>query len=154
MNTLKSKFFWILSFLNLTDRGYKLSISNIAVIVVITKIALAQNVGLTEAGALLITLMNYSHKRFESNKAIKEEAKNSLSKDKSAQEVSVESSIKQVQEQVSSLVSSISNLKSFEPTLEGLKVQVEQYSKVAEEAKSLLTANQVSKAFGARKSQL
>jgi hypothetical protein len=53
----------ILSFFNLTDRDGNLSISNIAVIVCVTKMAIAPEVTLVDAGALLVALLNYSHKR-------------------------------------------------------------------------------------------
>ena len=64
--------------LNLTDHGnHKLSITNIAVIVCITKIALSPVISITEIGALLLSLLNYAHKRGESNKVVKAE-KNKL----------------------------------------------------------------------------
>ncbi len=53
----------ILQFFNLTDAQGNLSISNIAVIVLITKIALAPVLDWPTAAALLMSLMNYGHKR-------------------------------------------------------------------------------------------
>jgi len=53
----------ILSFLNLLDNDGNLSISNIAVIVCVTKIAIAPHFSITEVGALLVSLLNYAHKR-------------------------------------------------------------------------------------------
>lgn len=59
----------VLRFFNLVDRSCNLSISNIAVIVCITKIAMAKEFTITEVGALMVTLMNYMHKRNAYNKA-------------------------------------------------------------------------------------
>lgn len=58
-----------LSFLSLLDKDGKLSITNIAVVICVTKIAYVADPSIVDTGALLITLMNYSHKRLESNKA-------------------------------------------------------------------------------------
>lgn len=58
----------LLKFLNLTDRQGNLSITNIAVIVCITKIAIAPTFTITEVGALMLSLFNYAHKRSEANK--------------------------------------------------------------------------------------
>lgn len=57
-----------LKFLNLVDRSGNLSITNIAVIVCITKIAMAPEFSMAEIGALLVSLMNYAHKRVETAK--------------------------------------------------------------------------------------
>lgn len=65
------QFHKLLKFLNLTDRGGDLSITNIAVIVIITKMALAPFDWVTAAG-LMISLLNYAHKRSETNKSVKE----------------------------------------------------------------------------------
>lgn len=65
----------ILKFLQLTDRAGDLSITNVAVIVLITKIALAATLDWATAAGLLIALLNYSHKRHESNKSIKDAQK-------------------------------------------------------------------------------
>lgn len=65
----------ILKFFNLVDRSGDLSISNIAVIVLITKIAFAATLDWATAATLLMALLNYSHKRHESNKAIKDAQK-------------------------------------------------------------------------------
>lgn len=61
----------ILSFLNLLDRKNNLSITNVAVIVLVTKMAISAFDWPTAAG-LMITLLNYGHKRHESNKASKD----------------------------------------------------------------------------------
>lgn len=66
-------------FLNLLDRGGNLSISNVAVIICITKMAIAPQVSIVDAGALLISLLNYGHKRAESNKVEKTNKEQELS---------------------------------------------------------------------------
>lgn len=53
----------LLKFFQLSDSDGNLSISNIAVIVCITKVAIAPVFSITEVGALMISLMNYAHKR-------------------------------------------------------------------------------------------
>lgn len=52
-----------LLFLNLLDVQGNLSITNIAVIVCVTKIALAPQFSIAECGALMVSLLNYAHKR-------------------------------------------------------------------------------------------
>lgn len=53
----------VLNFLSLLDRDGNLSISNVAVIVCVTKIAAAPKFSIEEVGALLVALLNYAHKR-------------------------------------------------------------------------------------------
>jgi hypothetical protein len=53
-----------LTFLNLLDNSGNLSITNVAVIICLVKIAMASQFSGTEVGALVATLLNYSHKRF------------------------------------------------------------------------------------------
>lgn len=57
----------IFKFLNLLDHEGNLSITNLAVIVVLIKLAIAPAATLTEAGTLLIALANYAHKRVVTN---------------------------------------------------------------------------------------
>lgn len=57
-----------LSFLNVLDSEGKLSITNIAVIIVLVKLAIAPTVSITEAGTLLVALSNYAYKRFTNQK--------------------------------------------------------------------------------------
>lgn len=59
-----------LRFLNLLDKDSNLSISNIAVLIMLFKLALTPSLSLVDAGMLLITLMNYAHKRHSSAKSI------------------------------------------------------------------------------------
>lgn len=58
----------LLSFLNLLDGEGNLSITNIAVIVGITKMALMSQMSGVDAVALVGTLMNYAHKRVISSR--------------------------------------------------------------------------------------
>lgn len=60
----------VLAFFNLTDRAGKLSITNVAVIVLITKIAMASTLDWAVVAGLLVTLLNYGHKRIETNKSV------------------------------------------------------------------------------------
>lgn len=60
----------LLRFGNLLDRNNHLSITNVAVIVIITKMALAPFDWAVAAG-LLVTMVNYAHKRSETNKTDK-----------------------------------------------------------------------------------
>lgn len=53
----------IAQFLRVVDENKQLSITNIALIIVLAKLAVAPVVSITELGVLLISLGNYSHKR-------------------------------------------------------------------------------------------
>lgn len=53
----------IVNFLNLTDAAGKLSITNLAVLICLVKLAISPSASITEAGALLVALGNYAHKR-------------------------------------------------------------------------------------------
>lgn len=53
----------VLTFLNLLDNGGNLSITNVAVLICLYKIAASAQFSGTEVGALIATLMNYAHKR-------------------------------------------------------------------------------------------
>ncbi len=64
----------ILKFFNLVDRGGDLSITNIALIILLTKLAIMPTLALPDVAAFFVVLLNYGHKRLESNKAIKEQA--------------------------------------------------------------------------------
>ena len=54
-------------FFNVLDVSGNLSITNIGVIVCITKVALAPTVDVASVGALVATLLNYIHKRTNNN---------------------------------------------------------------------------------------
>ena len=53
----------VVNFLNLTDAAGKLSITNLAVLICLVKLAISPSASITEAGALLAALVNYGHKR-------------------------------------------------------------------------------------------
>lgn len=70
---IKSLFCRILLFFNLVDRKRNLSITNIGVYVLLVKIGMAKTLDWPTASALLITMLSYSHKRYETNKSIEKE---------------------------------------------------------------------------------
>ena len=53
----------VVNFLRLIDAEAKLSITNVAVYVVLVKVAIAPEFTLMDAGALFVTLLNYSGKK-------------------------------------------------------------------------------------------
>lgn len=63
-NTILTGSKQLANFLNLLDAQGKLSITNVAVIVCLLKLAFAPAVSITEAGTLLVALANYAHKRY------------------------------------------------------------------------------------------
>lgn len=63
----KQNFIKLLSFLNLLDRGQKVSITNAAIYTILIKI-LVSPFEWASAVTLLVVLLNYLHKRYESNK--------------------------------------------------------------------------------------
>ena len=58
----------VLKFLNLVDRAGKLSITNMAVYVLIVKIAISPSIDWAVVAGLLVTLLNYGHKRIVQEK--------------------------------------------------------------------------------------
>lgn len=57
--------------LNLLEYGNnKISLTNLALLVCIVKISVSHEASVVELGALLLSLINYGHKRIESNKVI------------------------------------------------------------------------------------
>lgn len=129
MESLKFIFNRILKFLNLSDRGGNLSITNIAVIVLITKIALAPTVDWQAAGALMVALLNYAHKRKESAQA---EA-----------ELNKVSEYVDVKDQVSKAVEKVESLAKLHETV----------AKQAEDTKSMLSKSNLSGAFVPRRNR-
>ncbi len=58
----------IFTALSLTDhKGKALSLTNLALWVCIVKVALVHNASVTDLGILLVSVLNYSHKRYVSN---------------------------------------------------------------------------------------
>jgi uncharacterized protein YlxW (UPF0749 family) len=84
--------------------------------------ALAPQASIIDAGALLISLLNYGHKRSESNKAEKE-AKQSAEQ-------------KSVSDELSSLKS---KLDEFQASIDDNKLIVDLVAKQAEDTKSMLS---------------
>jgi hypothetical protein len=59
----------VLTFLNLLDNGGNLSITNVAVIIAITKMAMSAQLTGCDVAGLLGVLGNYAHKRYISDGA-------------------------------------------------------------------------------------
>jgi hypothetical protein len=57
------------NFFSLLDSEGRLSITNVAVIIVLAKLAISPSASITEAGSLLVVLANYAHKRITNNQA-------------------------------------------------------------------------------------
>lgn len=127
INNLLDKGKELLDFLNLLDHKKRLSISNAAVVICVIKIALAPQVSLVDAGALLVALLNYSHKRLEANKTAKEikalEQSNTLQKD------------------VDNIIQELQEVKELHDTV----------SKQAEDTRKALSNANITAAFGIRK---
>jgi len=116
-----NKLIALLSSLNLLERGNKkLSISNIAVIVCIVKIAVSSNVSVVEIGALLLSLLNYAHKRTENNKIIKND-----------------------QEKLPDSSNVLAQVEELRAKLEQQSKELEIQGKVVEDAKSLITGTKL-----------
>lgn len=60
----------LLKFCNCLDRGGKLSITNLGVIVLLVKVAAAPNMDWAVVAGLLVTLLNYGHKRMSEPKSV------------------------------------------------------------------------------------
>jgi len=72
-------FLRILRFLRLTDEQDNLSLTNIAVMLIIVKLALLQEYGLQDLGVLLVALLTYTAKKVISDKKkIKENVSNAI----------------------------------------------------------------------------
>ena len=69
---LLDRFMKVGKFLRLIDENNQMSITNIAVMVVIYKVGTAHQVDLYDAGIILIALLNYSYKRYMKLKEVKE----------------------------------------------------------------------------------
>lgn len=115
-------FYSLLKFCSLTDRGGKLSLTNIALAVVLVKIAISP-FDYTGAVMLLPVIASYMHKRSESNKAAKEEAK--------------VSDLKQLTDKVTELNSQV----------QGFKATADSVQKSADETKRLLSGANLSNAY-------
>jgi hypothetical protein len=90
----------LFTFLNLLDAAGNLSITNVAVIVSLIKLITAPQASITEVGALLLTLANYSAKRYTTANAVKNESAES-----STVQTAITESIKQIEELKSTVAS-------------------------------------------------
>jgi len=106
---------------NLLERSGKLSLTNLAVMVCVVKIAVAPVISIPEIGALLLSLLNYGHKRYESNKAAKAELIAQAAKDTEQSK----------------------EIKANQEAIKQLTEQVQAQAKVVEEAKSIMTAQKL-----------
>ena len=109
-DTIYAKFCKILRFFNLVDRNCNLSITNIAVIVLITKMAIAPFDWATAAG-LLVTLINYSHKRYANAQAEKAAADAVTNEQVS----SVQAIVDQIRTEVDAKLSAIKPVEGVDP---------------------------------------
>ena len=108
--------------LNLLEyKSDKLSLTNLAVLVCVIKVAVAPVVSIPEIGALLLSLLNYGHKRYESGKA---------------NQAAIEAQAK-VDAQQESVI------KEAQKAIEELQSKVNDQAKILEEAKSVLTAQKL-----------
>ncbi len=114
-----------LDFLGLIDHKANLSLTNLALIVIVCQIALAgESVGWPISAALLFALGNYAHKRIETRKA--EAAKTELAKYEDLR----------------------ANQARFTERLFEFEAGFDKVAKQAEDTKQLLSATHVGHAFG------
>ncbi len=116
----------LLVFLGLTDKSHNLSITNIAVIVLITRMAIAPFDWPTSI-ALLFAMLNYIHKRSQVAKAVKD------------------------QEQATSFTEIKEEMLAVRAKLEKFEVGYAVIAKQADDTKKLLSQSNVNHAFGARR---
>lgn len=117
--------------LNLLEyRGDKLSLTNLAVFVCVVKVALAPAISVPEIGALLLSLLNYGHKRFENSKL---------------QKAAIEAQVKVDSEQHDLI-------KANQEALKAMESKLNEQQKVMEEAKSIMTAQKLQS--GIKRTQL
>lgn len=131
----------VLKFFSLTDRAGNLSITNVAVIVLITKMAVS-TFDWPTAAALFMSLLNYSHKRQESAKA---EKSTIIEQHLLSMSVQNEKFAQEVQQIKDSVKGDIETINSTQESL----------VKAAEEVKKFMSAQAVQRGFQApvRKNQ-
>jgi hypothetical protein len=66
----------LLKFLNLLDRSGNISITNVAVTILVSKLAFTQDPSLVDLGGVLMALLTYMHKRQEANRLKTNDARN------------------------------------------------------------------------------
>lgn len=116
--------------LSLQERNGNLSLTNLTVFVCIVKIAVAPVISIPEIGALLLSLLNYGHKRYEANKMLKSE----------------------IEAQAKVDIEHQKHLEVHAEALKDLQAKVAEQSKVIEEAKSVMTAQKLN--AGLKRQQL
>lgn len=136
-----------LRFFNLVDRSCNLSITNIAVIVCVAKIAIAPTFSIAEVGALLISLVNYGHKRTESAKAEKAD------KEIAAKVIAVQAatSVNEVDARVSEIKSAVEKVVEVQnkitTDMATIRTSHDSVAKIAEEAKKIMSQNNLASAM-------
>lgn len=98
---LLDRFMKVGKFTRLIDENNQMSITNIAVLVIIYKVGTAHEVDIYDAGIILIALLNYSYKRYMKFKEVKEVSSKKLEGDDLTSQVKDE--IKGLKDKVSSL---------------------------------------------------
>lgn len=93
---MKTYLFKAADFFRLIDETNKISITNIAVWVVLVKIATTQDFNLVDAGALFVTLLNYSGKKLLKKMKEPSEKKEDVSK--------FEEKLKELQDKLNSIM--------------------------------------------------
>ncbi len=111
--------FALLRFMNLLDRGNMLSITNIAVVVCVFKVATSLNPSLAEVGALMLSLLNYGHKRFEGN----------------------------VSERHESIKADVTKFTVLQNQIDNIKHERDEITKITEEARKLISTSKLSAAL-------
>lgn len=123
IDKFKAHFKKLITFLSLADCEGNLSISNVAVITLITKIALTETLDWTVIAALMMALLNYSHKRAVIAKAEREDHKNE--------------GLPEIEAEVMGLTAQMKDLEELKETL----------VKQAEETQKLVSSLNLAKAF-------
>lgn len=126
-----SKMNKFLKFFNLLDGSNNLSITNIALIILLTKIAINPALSLPEVSAFFLALLNYSHKRAVSAKTLKE-----AKETKPAKEVD----LSPIQDEISKLSQELNSFKE----------EHEKIVKVAEDTQKLVSQANLAAAFTPR----
>lgn len=98
----------VLNFLRLIDDDGHLSLTNLAVIVILVKTAIAPTLSVTDIGALLIAVLNYAHRRVVNTNSSLSEGQ--LETDAAAEVAAQVDKLKAFAGQIDSLKSQISRL--------------------------------------------
>lgn len=122
----------ILKFLQLSERGGNLSLTNVAMYVVLTKVAISP-FDWTGAAVLLPVFASYMQKRYESNKF----------------EVKAQEATKLAAVEAAKPVVSLAELEEIKANYAELKAQHEQVSKIADKAKEFMSSQSVARGFQA-----